>query len=308
MAVEEVNQREAGPRRLRQFALAAGILALCFGRPLLALSGFALHHDLYSYILLVPCISLYLGWTNRSALPAGPASGRGISLVSLACGVALLAIHWHLARTRAALAPEDSLALLALAFVAFLTSLFAVLLGRAALNAMAFPLGFLVLLAPLPVAATDGIEMVLQHASAAVAHGFFALVGTPILAEGLIFRLSDITIEVAPQCSGIHSTLVLFITSLLAGYWFLQSPWRRTVLSLAVLPLAILRNGLRIFTIGELCVHIGPQMIDSNIHHHGGPIFFVASLVPFFLLLALLIKYERRRSHVPLPSVPPQHA
>jgi exosortase/archaeosortase family protein len=61
-----------------------------------------------------------------------------------------------------------------------------------------------------------------------------------------------------------------------------------------VFPLALLRNGFRVFTIGELCVHIGPDMINSPIHRRGGPLFFVLSLIPFFLLLLLLLKYDRR--------------
>jgi exosortase/archaeosortase family protein len=55
-----------------------------------------------------------------------------------------------------------------------------------------------------------------------------------------------------------------------------------------------LRNGFRIFTIGELCVHIGPEMIDSPIHHKGGPLFFALSLIPFFILLTWLHRSERR--------------
>jgi exosortase/archaeosortase family protein len=62
-----------------------------------------------------------------------------------------------------------------------------------------------------------------------------------------------------------------------------------------MIPLGLLRNGFRVFTIGELCVHLGPQMIDSPIHHRGGPIFFALSLIPLFILLVVLQKYERGR-------------
>jgi len=61
-----------------------------------------------------------------------------------------------------------------------------------------------------------------------------------------------------------------------------------------VLPIALARNGLRVFVIGELCVRIGPEMIDSYIHHHGGPIFFALSLIPFSLVLLWLVKADRR--------------
>lgn len=66
--------------------------------------------------------------------------------------------------------------------------------------------------------------------------------------------------EVAPQCSGIRSSLVLFITSLIGGYLFLRSPWRRFALAAFVLPLALLRNGFRVFVLGQLCVQVGPHM------------------------------------------------
>ena len=108
----------------------------------------------------------------------------------------------------------------------------------------------------------------------------------------------------APECSGIHSSLVLFITSLLAGYLLLNSPWKRAVLVLAVVPLALLRNGLRIVTIGQLCVHVSPDMINSYIHRKGGPIFFALSLIPFFLLLLFLRRLGSRTN--PKANVPSQ--
>ena len=70
---------------------------------------------------------------------------------------------------------------------------------------------------------------------------------------------------------------------------------RRAALVSAVIPLAILRNGFRIFVIGSLCVQIGPTMIHSIIHRRGGPIFFTLSLIPLFLFLWLLQRGETRK-------------
>jgi exosortase/archaeosortase family protein len=117
----------------------------------------------------------------------------------------------------------------------------------------------------------------------------------PVLRQGIDFQFPGFALEVAPQCSGIHSSLVLFITSLLAGHLFLRSPWRRGALTLAVIPLGIMRNGLRVLVLGELCVNVSPEMINSPIHHHGGPLFFVLSLGPFFLLLFLLRRAESKQ-------------
>jgi hypothetical protein len=60
-------------------------------------------------------------------------------------------------------------------------------------------------------------------------------------------------------------------------------------------PLGILRNSLRIFVIGWLCVTYGPDMINSWIHRHGGPLFFAASLIPLFAMAWWLRRSEAEK-------------
>jgi exosortase/archaeosortase family protein len=148
---------------------------------------------------------------------------------------------------------------------------------------------------PLPDAAADWLEKASVVASAEAAALFFGLTGTPLVRHGTVFELPGIVLRVGQECSGIRSSWVLFITSLLASHMFLKSPWRRLVLVAFVIPLGILRNGFRILVIGLLCVHVGPEMIDSPIHHRGGPIFFALSLVPLFLVAWWLWRGEQKR-------------
>jgi exosortase C (VPDSG-CTERM-specific) len=148
---------------------------------------------------------------------------------------------------------------------------------------------------PFPPAVLSGIETFLQYGSADAAYGLFRLAGTPVFRQELLLQLPGINLEVAPECSGIRSSLVLFITSTVAGYMFLQTNWKRWVLALFIVPLAMLRNGFRILVIGELCVRYGPEMIHSYIHRQGGPIFFALSLIPLFVLLWILWRSEGGR-------------
>ena len=164
-------------------------------------------------------------------------------------------------------------------------------------------LGFLVFAAPLPSWAVQGLETFFQHTSAEVAAVFINVAQIPNLRDGLVFKLPGITIQVAQECSGIRSSIVLFITSVLAGHLFLKSAWKRTLLAVLVIPLGIIRNGLRIVTIAALCTHVGPEMIDSPIHHRGGPIFFALSLVPLFGVL-LWLRWLERRQTKPTPPRP----
>lgn len=281
-------------KRARRFWVVTAVLVLCFIVPLAELFRFAVQNDLYSHILLIPLISIYLVWEKRKAIPLEfrPAAGPALALALLGSG--LIVFYWIAALNGGELAREDSLAITTASFLLIFSSLCFFLLGKQTVKSLAFPLGFLLFMIPMPLFFADWIVLELQKGSAWAADAMFNLAGTPVVFRDLRFHLQDITLEVAPQCSGIHSTLALFITSVLAAHLFLRSRWKGAILTLAVIPLAIVRNGFRIFTIGELCVHIGPQMINSYIHHHGGPIFFTLSLVPFFLLLYLLSRGDRR--------------
>jgi exosortase C (VPDSG-CTERM-specific) len=213
-----------------------------------------------------------------------------------------------LGRRGALAAPCDWLVLTVFAWLCFLWAGAFLLLGDRFLRAIAFPAVFLFFMIPMPGFLLDWIEIFLQHASADAAALMYALTGTTVYRDGLVFRLPGLVIQVAQECSGVRSTLVLFITSFVAGYWFLRSNWLRSALVLSVLPLAILRNGFRITTISLLTVHVDPGIINSPLHHRGGPIFFALSLIPFFATLWLLRRLEKRKGSTPSPvgNVPAQ--
>ncbi|MDB6092987.1 MAG: exosortase VPDSG-CTERM-specific [Verrucomicrobia bacterium] len=272
-------------------------LVVIFGWPLFELARFSIGHDLYSHIVLIPLISIYLVWQQRASFPTTDTSepNRRLAYLLVGAGIFLTILYLSVSLTRHP-AKENALALTTLAFLLFFVGTCAWFLGRVTLRFLAFPLGFLAFMIPFPLFLTNGIETFLQHGSAWVARGLFKITGTTVFAEDLIFQLPGISLQVAPECSGIHSSLALLITSVLAGYFFLRSPRNRLILALAVIPLALIRNGFRVFVIGELCVHISPDMINSYIHRRGGPIFFVLSLIPFFFLLVYLIRSERRQA------------
>jgi exosortase C (VPDSG-CTERM-specific) len=277
----------------RNFSLMTAVVALCFSVPLYRLAWFAAMSDLYSYIFLIPLISGYLAWLKWKSLPPFSGAARKTAIAFFAGGLTVLG-GYALARSAGfILAEDDYLAFMMSAWFLFFAGGCCWFLGGKIARALAFPIGFLIFMTPMPAFLRHGIESFLQSGSALMAEWFFRLSGATFLRNGLIFQLPGISLEVAPECSGIHSSLVLFITSALAGYLFLRSPWKRAVLMLAVIPLALLRNGFRVYVIGELCTHVGPQMIDSPIHRHGGPLFFVLSLIPFFLLLVWLRRSER---------------
>ncbi len=266
------------------------VLLAAFARPLLALMNYAAGSELHSYILLVPFVSVYLLYLRRNQLPKNYTIDLPLAIVFLAAGLDVMAFTY----SSIGLAPADNahLVLLTLSFLCCLTAGGFFFFGRNWMRAAAFPISYLIFMLPMPDAMTDTLETVSKYASAEVANLFFHLSGTPFLHAGLFFQLPNITIEVTQECSGIRSSWVLLMTSILAANLFLKTPWRRLALVAFVIPLGILRNGFRILVIGLLCVNAGPQMIHSLIHRRGGPLFFMLSLIPFFLVLWWLRKAD----------------
>ena len=276
-------------RRIIALTGSAGLLSLLFFQPLARILDLALQNDLHSYIPLVPAISGYLLYTQprkdisyRSSFGAAArVSAIGIAALGAALGFDSISAN-------------DNLSLMMLAYVSFIVATGFVCLGSEWMRAAAFPVAFLVFMVPIPDAAVNWLELALVAASADAAAWMFRVTGTPMFRNGTILTLPGMVLEVARECSGIRSTVVLFITSVLASNLFLKSTSRRLALVTLVIPLAIARNGFRILVIGLLCVHIGPHMSDSFIHHRGGPIFFALSLIPLAFFLFWLRRHDKR--------------
>jgi len=290
------QRRRENFNRLRPFLLATLLLALCCGKPLYDLARYALENELYSHILLVPVVSLCLIWAKRTHLSLHSTPAPPFAVFPVTIGLTVLAGFWFGIDSGWQPTQEDYLALTIFPLLTFVIGACLLFLGHETCRAIAFPIAFLFCMVPLPTVFRDLIEVFFQQTSMAAAYVMIHLGGTPVFRQGLELQLPGFRMEVAQDCSGIRSSLMLFITSLLAGHLFLRSPWKRALLAFAVIPLGILRNGLRIFTIGELCVHVSPDMINSYLHRRGGPVFFVLSLIPFLLLLYFLRKSERGRS------------
>ncbi len=277
-------------RRTAAWMVWTVVVSLAFAAQLAELVVHASRSELYSYIPLVPVVTGYLLYQRRAILPreySTSLAGAGLLLVVGTAAFATAGISGGEPGT------NDRLVLETLAYVSLVIAGGFFFLGWRWMVAAAFPMAFLFFLVPLPDAAVRVIESGSVAGSAEVSALLFRLTGTPLVRDGTMFLLPGIVLEIARECSGINSTWVLFIVGLVASNLFLKTTWSRVALMAFVMPLAIIRNSVRILTIGLLCVHVGPHMIDSYLHRSGGPIFFALSLIPLFLLLLWLRRLQR---------------
>lgn len=272
------------------------VLILLFAPFLVALMRFAAAHALHSHILGVPAICAWLCWDRRERWPAvRPAALRpwwwGAPVVAVAAAAAAYATAGG---GMSGAVSGDRLAVAMVLFVSALLAGAVLLLGVDCLRTFCFPALFLYAMVPLPGVAIHAASVLLQHLTVWVLDGLLRLVPVPVLRDGVFFHLPGFSLHVAEECSGIRSSLVLLLIAILAGMLLLRTPWRRLLLAAAVLPIAALRNALRILTLTLGTLYWDPDILQGPLHLQGGTPFFVLSLLPLFGTLIALRRGEKR--------------
>jgi len=241
-------------------------------------------NDTASHIIAIPFVSMALicaGWREIFRC-CHPSKLHGAILTAFGGGVIMVG---HAVRH---VATGDSLSVSVAGLVVMLMGGFLLFFGARAFRAAWFPLMFLIFAIPIPQVALAAAVHVLKAGSAEMVTGLLRLTGTPFHREGYVFSLPNFVIEIADECSGIRSSLALLLTSLLAGYLYLKTSWKKVLLSVIVLPFAIVKNGVRIVTLSLLAEHIDRGYLTGQLHHEGGFLFFLftlALLAPLFLAL-----------------------
>lgn len=245
--------------------------------------------ELYSHIVIIPLVSAYFIYLKRNEIFAG----AGYSVIA-GVGVIIVGSLFYLMGLSQVnkLTQNDFLSFMTLAVVVTWLGVFIFFYGVKTFKNAAFPLLFVVFLIPIPSMIVEHLIDVLQICSTEVAFVLFKLSGVPFLREGFIFQLPNISIEVAKECSGIRSSISLFITSIIAGQLFLTSGWRKVVLTLVIFPITIFKNGLRIVTLALLGSYVNPNILATNVHKKAGIPFFFLSLMVLGVILWLLRKSE----------------
>jgi exosortase len=271
-------------------------LALFF-RPILELAQLAWQDDTASHILLIPFITAWLLFSERRIAP--PESGFSFrpALAMVVPAILLVLFGFECASCSS----HDRLSAYTLSLVLVLVAGFICFLGIANAKRCAFALAFLLFAVPIPESILNKIIYWLQSGSAAIAEILFNLSGAPVLRDGFVFRLPNVSIEVAQECSGIRSSLALLILALLVAHFSFRSAWKKAVFVVAGLGMMLVKNGIRIATLTLLATYVNPGFLYGRLHHQGGVVFFLIGLA---LLLPVYWYLRKGESLLTSKAVP----
>jgi exosortase len=238
----------------------------------------------YSHGFLVPLFSLYLVWQQRAALRILPRAGNAIGILVVLAGIAALLIG--------DLGAENFL--MRSSLIIIIAGLVLFHLGTRVFRAVLFPLSFLFFMVPLPGVIFYAMTFPLQRLAAEQAAWTLDALGIPVLLDGNIIHLTQLSLGVTEACSGIRSLISLFAGAAAWAYLLLPPGWAMVIFVAATVPITILANAARVVLTGLIGQQFGVQYASGFFHEFAG---FAIYVVAFLCLLAThsLIRAVSRR-------------
>ena len=230
--------------------------------------------DNYSHGFLIVPLAAYFAWERRAAIKQAGVRPSMFGLVVVVGSIAVL-----LAGLLGA-----ELFLTRISLIGVLAGGVLFVLGWRALGVVAFPIGFLLLMIPIPTIIFNEIAFPLQLLASRVAEVALETMRIPVLREGNIIVLANATLEVAEACSGIRSLISLLTLGIVYGYFMDPRLGIRLALAASTVPIAVVANAARVAGTGIAAHHYGAEAALGFFHTFSGWLVFVFA---FAILIAV---------------------
>lgn len=232
----------------------------------------------FSHGFLVAPFALYVLWEKRKVLRDTPIrqTWSGVWLIVAAIFVLFMGVY------------GAELFLSRLSLVMLLGGIIWTLRGRAMLREVRFAILVLLLAIPIPAVLFNQITFPLQLLASRMASSLLPIFGVPVLRDGNIIQLPSMQLEVAEACSGIRSLMSLFAVAVFYGYFLERGTWRRVILALASIPIAVFANAARIVGTGLCVQYWNPDKAVGFFHEFSGWLMFIISLGCLYLVHTLM--------------------
>ncbi len=240
----------------------------------------------YSHGFLVPVFCLYLVWRERSTLASLPVRGSLVGIPVLAAGIVILLVG--------DLGADNFL--MRSSLIVVLAGLVLFHLGRPIFRAVRVPLAFLLFMIPLPGIIFYAITFPLQNLAARQAAWTLEALGVPVLLDGNVIHLAQLSLGVTEACSGIRSLISLLAGAVAWAYLFLPMGWPALVFLLATLPITIVANAARVVLTGLIGEYIGVDYASGFFHEFAGLAIYAFASICLLGVFSLLRLATRSRT------------
>ncbi len=234
----------------------------------------------YSYGPVVPMVAAGLFvWKWRKTLHRKPLSTANSGLVVILAGVTIYWIGVKAANPRLV---AGSLEVLIFGLILYLA-------GWEWAKELWFPCAFLFFMIPFNF--LDQYSFQLRIFVAQISTSLLNGLGVDVYREGTgIYSTASrfLPLEVADPCSGIRSLMALMALTSLYGYVTMDQPWKKWVLFLSSVPLAVVGNLVRITTVALVAQGFGQDWAMKIYHDYSGYIVFSLAILCMIGLGALL--------------------
>lgn len=157
--------------------------------------------------------------------------------------------------------------------------------GARAIRRLAFPLFYLLFAFPPPDTVVAIITQPLKIGISKAAIELLYALGYPIAGAGVTIQIGQYQLLVAAACSGLNSLISLSAISLFYVYVRHQLDWQyAALLILAIVPVAIFANLVRVLILILLTYHAGESAAQGFLHNFAGMTMFVTALLTIFAL------------------------
>jgi exosortase B len=165
--------------------------------------------------------------------------------------------------------------------------------GWALARIFAFPLAFLIFSVPPPNWLLDAFTVPLKVWISDIVSNVLYNLGYPVAQNGVMIMIGSYELMVKDACSGVNSIFALSAIGIFYVHEFVSnSPLRKLILILSIIPITILANVFRVVTLVLGAYYIGVDTIEGLFHDVTGIALFIFALVLFFLLDRVLIGLE----------------
>jgi exosortase len=224
-------------------------------------------------MLIAPLLVIGLFWWKRKELLAQPMATWWPGLLLVGLGLLFHVVGYRVQQPR-------------ISIVALFTGIYGLMglaWGPKFLRASFFPFFLFIFCVPLGTLA-EFVTIPLRHIVAVIVEGITRIIHLGVIRQGtqLIDSKGHFQYEIAAACGGIRSLIVTIMLAIVFGFVVFKANWKRVLLVLLAVPLAVAGNVLRLMIVIVVAKIAGQ---DAGMSVHNNTLIVLLPYIPALLTL-----------------------